>query len=110
MMQALLNLLTPVALVASLYTCGGAVVRLRYGRHLMSPAWVWMYFAIFAMAALGAATQITPLPPAPNWVVEVVYVLHMTTSIAVGVYIRLTAPSWREGIPPVASSGFGGLH
>lgn len=110
MMDFIIGLLHPVALVAGLYTCAASVERLRYSRHLMSAAWVWMYLVIFTLSALGSATQVAPLPPSPDFVVQVVYLLHMCTSIAVGAYIRLTTPSWRDGIPRVACSEFGALQ
>ena len=105
----LYDLLQPVALVASLYSCGGAVVRLRYSRHLMSPAWIALYFSILALCAFAAATFVTPGIPVDHPHVQVVYMLHALTSIACGCYIRMTRSRWGETPPPVACSEWADL-
>lgn len=110
MMDALLMLLQPLALVASLYTCGAAVVRMRYSRRLLCGKWVVMYVAVFALAAFGAATQIAPLPTGLDEFAQAVHALNAATSLAVAFYLRLTAAAWRDGPPPVAQSGFSELR
>lgn len=109
MSEWLFPVIQPLAFLASLYICGCAVIRLRYSRHMISMGWVVMYVFVFALAALSAALQLTPMPKG-DWLFDVVRALNSATSIAVAFYLRLTAEAWRDGIPPICQSRWAELR
>jgi hypothetical protein len=91
-MHNAMNLLNLAALVACLYTCGGAVCRLRHSKDEMQTKWALLYLSIFALSAWTAADIVT----------TGIGLRDALTCIFVGLYFLATAVSWLDGVPNLA--------
>ena len=88
--------LNGVALFCAIYTCAGAICRIRHSSHHMKPQWSLIYLAMASLGAIAAA----------NIVTRGIDLWSCAVCIAIACYIHLTRAAWINGVPPIAQPDY----